>query len=156
MHHSILQALFGERASEFAQWTLPQRHVVVHGSPERFPESMRSGDLSTFERLCQAYQGVMHMAGGEGNDYRMIRVQGLPPAELARIGLTVQFFNLFPSIPGAHALRAQLAAAFGLRSTDAGFLAYLDVNGDGRVNNQDLSAFAARFGTAWTGFSTTI
>ena len=129
---SLLEALFLDRASEFEQqWTMPERHVIAHGSRDRFPESMHSGDMSSFERLCQAYQGVMYMAGGEGDDYRMIRIQGPPPADVVRMGLTTQFFNLFPSIPGARPVRARLAEELGVAPSAVRISAWISPHSKG-------------------------
>jgi adhesin/invasin len=48
------------------------------------------------------------------------------------------------------------AGAYGTRSTDAAFLAYLDENDDGRINLTDYSALAGDYGKRYTGFTPTI
>jgi hypothetical protein len=42
---------------------------------------------------------------------------------------------------------AVLFSTFGKHASDPGFVAYLDNNGDGVIDDTDLYAFLARFGT---------
>jgi phospholipase/lecithinase/hemolysin len=72
------------------------------------------------------------------------------------------FYRLYGDTLGTGHQRVNLtdyntfAGAYATRSTDAGFLAYLDENDDGRINLTDYSAFAGDYGTRYTGFTPTV
>lgn len=105
---SSLGRLFGDQAGQFSLGALPDRHVHVPGSTERFPEELRSGVLSNPRRLSEIYKGAVQMAGGTGVDLRQITVETSPQLLLS-MGLTVYFIEALSSVPSLRPWFAQLA-----------------------------------------------
>jgi hypothetical protein len=67
------------------------------------------------------------------------------------------FYRLFGDTLGHQRVNltdySTFAGAYGTRSADAAFVAYLDANADGVINLTDYSAFVGNYGTVYSGFS---
>jgi hypothetical protein len=133
----ILEKLFGDRAGEFRGGALPETHVLARGSLDRLPEVFHAGPLSTFERLCPVYKGQVQMAGGEGKDFRQVKVEGPSPEMLLRMGLTAYFFDVAGSVPQVRAARGELASALGIAPGDIRFSAWASPDKGGLVPHFD-------------------
>lgn len=108
--------LFGKGTLELYRG---RRVQVVHGPPERLPEWMRTGSLSSLEQLCRDFSGPLQAAQGRTQGAQaslstsfigaggQTPVSGTSAAALLRLGLSVHFGDLERTVPACAAfLRA--------------------------------------------------
>jgi hypothetical protein len=100
--------------------------VVSHGPLSRFPEWMRSGNLSNLIALCTAHRGPLQIAQGkshpsptqEEDDFvgagGQASVTGINAQTLLRLGFTVAFGNLTETVPEGKPFLRELEQTLGL------------------------------------------
>lgn len=101
--------LFGKSTLELYRG---RKVEVVHGAPERLPEWMRAGPLSSLEELCRDFRGPLQAAQGrtraptapsEASSFigagGQTPVTGTSATALLRLGLSVHFGDLERTVP---------------------------------------------------------
>jgi hypothetical protein len=91
-----------------------------------------------------------HFRSGRGHP-RFSRGRQLYPDLTVLAVYVVSFYRLYGDTQGHRTVDATdvavLFGTFGKHAGDDGFVSYLDYNGDGVIDDGDLYAFIARYGT---------
>lgn len=97
----ILSALLAPNAAtEFLSQYWPKRPYVAHGNPTRWPAVLHTGELASVQNLAERYRGSLRFTHGRKSD-RMIQIDRVDPAILFEMGLTLNFEDVGPYVPGA-------------------------------------------------------
>lgn len=115
---------------EFLTRHWPDQSFVAHGDPARLPSFLRAPELAGIEALANQYRGRLRFTNGRKYE-KMLAVEQVHALELYRMGLTVQFENIIPTIAAAGPELRQLEAELGINPGAAGASAFASPVGDG-------------------------
>src|SRR5688572_14514415 len=133
----ILTALLGSgTVDEFLTQYWPRRPYVAHGSPARFPQSLRSAQLASVHALSQAYKGRVAFTHGRKTD-KMVPSGGVAASVLFNMGLTVIFEDIGTSVPGAIDFLRGLERELGVNESCAVMSAFASPHTDGVACHYD-------------------
>ena len=91
----------------------PDRIFIGHGTLDRLPKPLRSPKLSSVETLGRGYSGSIRFTQGRRCP-KMVQIQGVRPALLYEMGLTLQFEDVSKEIEGADAFLRELEYELGI------------------------------------------
>ncbi len=97
----LLAALLSEKnAANFLANNWPHSPYITQTDPATFPKFLRSPELSSTQALADCYRGNLRFTHGRKSD-KMIQIDRVDPATLSEMGLTLQFEDITPYVPGA-------------------------------------------------------
>lgn len=127
----ILKALLSsEAAEEFLTEYWPHRPFVAQGDPARFPSALRAQELTSVPALARCYRGSLRFTHGRQSD-QMIQIDRVDPAILFDMGLTLNFEDIGPYIPGAVEFLRGLELELGLNESSLVMSAFASPHQDG-------------------------
>jgi ribosomal protein L16 Arg81 hydroxylase len=137
----ILAALLSPKvADEFLAVYWPHRPFVAHGDPARFPPVLRTEELSSTQALARRYRGSLRFTHGHKSD-QMIQIDRVDPAILFGMGLTLNFEDIGPYVPGAVEFLRGLELELGLNESSLVMSAFASPHQDGlgcHYDSQDV------------------
>ena len=114
VNKSILAALLSPKAAEeFLNQYWPKRPFVAQADPARWPAALRGEELASVQNLAKRYRGSLRFTHGRKSD-QMIQIDRVDPAILFEMGLTLNFEDIGPYVPGAPEFLRGLEAELGL------------------------------------------
>ena len=127
----ILAALLSPKVTdEFLAAYWPHRPFVAHGDPARFPPVLRTEELSSTQALARRYRGSLRFTHGRKSD-QMIQIDRVDPAILFEMGLTLNFEDIGPYVPGAPEFLRALESELGLNEGSLVMSAFASPHQDG-------------------------
>jgi ribosomal protein L16 Arg81 hydroxylase len=109
-----LSALLSPNAAdEFLAQYWPKRPFLAQGDPARWPAALRCEELASVRNLARRYRGSLRFTHGRRSD-QMIQIDRVDPAILFEMGLTLNFEDVGPCVPGAPELLRALESELGL------------------------------------------
>jgi hypothetical protein len=112
------------------------RFVVEHGPLERLPAFMREGPMQSIDALCRSYTGGLQVANGNAREGVQIHVSEAHAAALLRLGLTVYFVDVQPTLPRSGAWLRELEGRLGVPNC-ASISAFVNAPGSGLPLHHD-------------------
>jgi ribosomal protein L16 Arg81 hydroxylase len=110
----ILAALLSPNAAdEFLKQYWPKRAFVSQTDPTRWPAVLRGEELASVQNLAKRYRGSLRFTHGRKSD-QMIQIDRVDPAILFEMGLTLNFEDIGPYVPGAPEFLRGLESELGL------------------------------------------
>jgi len=111
---SILSSLLSPKAAdEFLSQFWPKRPYVAQSDPARWPAVLRGDELASVQNLAKRYRGSLRFTHGRKSD-QMIQIDRVDPAILFEMGLTLNFEDIGPYVPGAPEFLRALESELGL------------------------------------------
>lgn len=108
----------------------PERIFYSHGPVSRLPAIFSSRELSTFPALASSYRDWMGFGHGPRSS-RMLSVQGMNPAHLYELGLTVHLPDITSSVPAVVPFLRSLEKDLGIEEGSAHFTVWASPVGGG-------------------------
>ncbi len=137
----ILTALLSPSvADEFLTSYWPRRPFVAQGDAARLPAVLRAPELISVQALARCYRGNLRFTHGRKSD-QMIEIDRVDPAILVEMGLTLQFQNIVPYVPGVKEFLLGLESELGLNEGSLTMSAFASPQQDGlscHYDAQDL------------------
>ncbi len=137
----ILAALLSQNsADEFFTQYWPHKPFTANGNPARFPAVLRAPELASTQALARCYRGNLRFTHGHKCD-QMIQIDRVDAAILIEMGLTLQFENIVPYVPGAADFLRGLESELGLNEASLMMSAFASPHQDGlgcHYDAQDL------------------
>ena len=110
----LLTALLSPQAAdEFLNQYWPKRAFVTQCDPARWPAVLRCEELASVQNLAKRYRGSLRFTHGRKSD-QMIQIDRVDPAILFEMGLTLNFEDVGPYVPGAPEFLRGLESELGL------------------------------------------
>ncbi len=110
----MLAALLSSKAAdEFLTQYWPKRLFVAQSDPTRWPAVLRCEELASVQNLAKRYRGSLRFTHGRKSD-QMIQIDRVDPAILFEMGLTLNFEDIGPYVPGAPEFLRMLEVELGL------------------------------------------
>lgn len=110
----LLTALLSPKAAdEFLNQYWPKRAFVAQCDPARWPAVLRGEELASVQNLAKRYRGSLRFTHGRKSD-QMIQIDRVDPAILFEMGLTLNFEDVGPYVPGAPEFLRGLESELGL------------------------------------------
>ncbi len=98
---------------EFLNQFWPKRPFLAQSDPLRWPAALRGEELASVQNLAKRYRGSLRFTHGRKSD-QMIQIDRVDPAILFEMGLTLNFEDIGPCVPGAPEFLRGLEAELGL------------------------------------------
>ena len=140
-NNPILAALLSQNAAdEFLNQYWPRRPFVAQGDPARWPTALRGEELASVQDLAKRYRGSLRFTHGHKSD-QMIQIDRVDPAILFEMGLTLNFEDIGPYVPGAPEFLRGLGAELGLNESSLVMSAFASPHQDGlgcHYDSQDV------------------
>jgi ribosomal protein L16 Arg81 hydroxylase len=131
MNTSVLAALLSPKAAdEFLNQYWPKRPFVAQSDPARWPAVLRAEELASVQNLAKRYRGSLRFTHGRKSD-QMIQIDRVDPAILFEMGLTLNFEDIGPYVPGAPEFLRGLEAELGLNESSLVMSAFASPYQDG-------------------------
>lgn len=145
---SILAGLVAPHSiTEFLIDGWPDRLFVTHGSPSRLPLFLQRPELADVESLSRHYRGGP-LRFTQGRRYqKMVSLDQVDAMALYRMGLTLQFEDVAPVVPGATSALRQLEHELGINPGAAKICAFASPVHDGlgvHFDAQDIISIQLR------------
>lgn len=113
-NNPVLAALLSPKAAdEFLTQHWPKRPFVAQADPARWPAVLRCEELASVQNLAKRYRGSLRFTHGRKSD-QMIQIDRVDPAILFEMGLTLNFEDIGPYVPGAPEFLRALESELGL------------------------------------------
>lgn len=110
----ILSSLLSaQAAADFLNQYWPRRVFLAQNDPARWPAVLRCEELASVPNLARRYRGSLRFTHGRKSD-QMIQIDRVDPAILFEMGLTLNFEDIGPYVPGAPEFLRGLEAELGL------------------------------------------
>ncbi len=139
--NSILAALWSKTAAaEFLDQYWPQRPFVAQGDPARWPAVLRAEELASVQHLAKRYRGSLRFTRGHQSD-QMVQIDRVDPAILFEMGLTLNFEDIGPCVPGVPEFLRALEVELGLNESSLVMSAFASPHQDGlgcHYDSQDV------------------
>lgn len=127
----ILAALLSlQAAEEFLNQYWPKRPFVAQCDPARWPAVLRCEELASVQNLARRYRGSLRFTHGRKSD-QMIQIDRVDPSILFEMGLTLNFEDIGPYVPGAPEFLRGLEAELGLNEGALVMSAFASPHQDG-------------------------
>lgn len=137
----ILTALFSaDTVESFLTMCWPRQPFLVQGDIARLPAVLRAQELTSIQALARCYRGNLRFTHGRQSD-QMIQIDRVDATVLAEMGLTLQFQDIVPYIPGAKEFLLGLEIELGLNENSLTMSAFYSPQQDGlscHYDAQDL------------------
>lgn len=129
--HPALASLFSPTAAaEFLTRYWPQRPFVAQSDPARWPAPLRAQELGSTQALARCYRGNLRFTHGRKSD-QMIQIDRVDPSILFEMGLTLNFEDIGPYVPGAPEFLRALEQELGLNEGSLVMSAFASPQQDG-------------------------
>jgi ribosomal protein L16 Arg81 hydroxylase len=122
--------LLPKTADEFLTQYWPKRPFVTQSDPARWPAVLRGEELASVQNLAKRYRGSLRFTHGRKSD-QMIQIDRVDPAILFEMGLTLNFEDIGPYVPGAPEFLRGLEAELGLNEGSLVMSAFASPHQDG-------------------------
>ncbi|MCR4347877.1 MAG: cupin-like domain-containing protein [Sulfuricaulis sp.] len=110
----LLAALLSPKAAdEFLNQYWPKRPFVAQSDPARWPALLRGEELASVQNLAKRYRGSLRFTHGRKSD-QMIQIDRVDPSILFEMGLTLNFEDIGPYVPGTPEFLRGLESELGL------------------------------------------
>ncbi|GAB4508202.1 MAG: hypothetical protein Tsb0026_06480 [Sulfuricaulis sp.] len=127
----ILAALLSPKAAdEFLNQYWPKQPFVAQCDPAHWPAILRSEELTSVQNLAKRYRGSLRFTHGRKSD-QMIQIDRVDPSILFEMGLTLNFEDIGPYVPGAPEFLRGLEAELGLNGGSLVMSAFASPHQDG-------------------------
>lgn len=127
----ILSSLLSLKiADEFLNQYWPKRAFVTQCEPANWPAVLRCEELASVQNLAKRYRGSLRFTHGRKSD-QMIRIDSVDPAILFEMGLTLNFEDIGPYVPGAPEFLRGLESELGLNEGSLVLSAFASPHQDG-------------------------
>lgn len=137
----ILSSLLSPNAAdEFLTQYWPKRPFLAQSDPARWPAVLRGEELASVQNLAKHYRGSLRFTHGRKSD-QMIQIDRVDPAILFEMGLTLNFEDIGPYVPGAPEFLRGLEAELGLNEGSLVMSAFASPHQDGlgcHYDSQDV------------------
>ena len=137
----LLAALLSlNAADEFLTQYWPKRPFVTQADPARWPAVLRGEELASVQNLAKRYRGSLRFTHGRKSD-QMIQIDRVDPAILFEMGLTLNFEDIGPYVPGAPEFLRALESELGLNDGSLVMSAFASPQQDGlgcHYDSQDV------------------
>ena len=137
----ILAALLSPNAADkFLTQYWPKRPFLAQSDPARWPAVLRGEELASVQNLAEHYRGSLRFTHGRKSD-QMIQIDRVDPAILFEMGLTLNFEDIGPYVPGATEFLRGLEAELGLNEGSLVMSAFASPHQDGlgcHYDSQDV------------------
>ena len=128
---SLLAALLTlNDAEEFLTRYWPKRPFVTQSDPARWPAVLRGEELASVQNLAKRYRGSLRFTHGRKSD-QMVQIDRIDPAILFEMGLTLNFEDIGPYVPGAPEFLRALESELGLNEGSLVMSAFASPQQDG-------------------------
>ncbi len=117
-------------ADEFLNQFWPKRPFLAQSDPLRWPAVLRGEELASVQNLAKRYRGSLRFTHGRKSD-QMIQIDRVDPAILFEMGLTLNFEDIGPYVPGAPEFLRGLEAELGLNESSLVMSAFASPQQDG-------------------------
>jgi ribosomal protein L16 Arg81 hydroxylase len=127
-------------ADEFLTQYWPKRPFVSQSDPARWPAVLRGEELASVQNLAKHYRGSLRFTHGRKSD-QMIQIDRVDPAILFEMGLSLNFEDIGPYVPGAPEFLCGLEAELGLNEGSLVMSAFASPHQDGlgcHYDSQDV------------------
>ena len=113
-NNPVLTALLSPKAAdEFLNQYWPKRVFVAQADCACWPAVLRCEELASVQNLAKRYRGSLRFTHGRKSD-QMIQIDRVDPAILFEMGLTLNFEDIGPCVPGAPEFLRGLESELGL------------------------------------------
>ena len=130
-NNPMLAALLTPKvAEEFLTQYWPKRSFMTQSDPARWPAALRGEELASVQNLARRYRGNLRFTHGRKSDH-MIQIDRVSPAILFEMGLTLNFEDIAPHVPGAPEFLRALEAELGLNEESLVMSAFAPPHQDG-------------------------
>lgn len=130
-NNPLLAALLSPGAAdEFLSHYWPRRPFVALADPARWPAVLRREELASVQNLAKRYRGSLRFTHGRKSD-QMIQIDRVDPAILFEMGLTLNFEDIGPYVPGAPEFLRGLETELGLNEGSLVMSAFASPHQDG-------------------------
>jgi len=127
----LLAALLSPNgADEFLTHYWPKRAFVTQSEPARWPAVLRCEELASVQNLAKRYRGSLRFTHGRKSD-QMVQIDRIDPAILFEMGLTLNFEDIGPYVPGAPEFLRALESELGLNEGSLVMSAFAPPQQDG-------------------------
>ena len=127
----ILSALLSPKAAnEYLNEYWPKRPFVAQAEAARWPAVLRTEELASVQNLAKRYRGSLRFTHGRKSD-QMIQIDRVDPAILFEMGLTLNFEDIGPYVPGAPEFLRGLESELGLNESSLVMSAFASPYQDG-------------------------
>ncbi|MEW6330008.1 MAG: cupin domain-containing protein [Pseudomonadota bacterium] len=127
----VLAALLSpDAAEEFLSHYWPKRPFTAQTDPARWPAALRGEELASVQNLAKRYRGSLRFTHGRKSD-QMIQIDRVDPAILFEMGLTLNFEDIGPYVPGAPEFLRGLESELGLNEGSLVMSAFASPHQDG-------------------------
>ncbi len=127
----ILSALLSPKvADEFLTQFWPKRAFVAQADPTGWPAVLRGEELASVQNLAKRYRGSLRFTHGRKSD-QMIQIDRVDPSILFEMGLTLNFEDIGPYVPGTPEFLRGLEAELGLNEGALVMSAFASPHQDG-------------------------
>ena len=131
MNTPILASLFSPpAATEFLNHYWPKRPFVTQADPARWPAVLRGPELASVPALAKRYRGSLRFTHGRKSD-QVIQIDRVDPSILFEMGLTLNFEDIGPYVPGAPEFLRGLESELGLNEGSLVMSAFASPTQDG-------------------------
>jgi ribosomal protein L16 Arg81 hydroxylase len=117
-------------AEEFLTRYWPKRPFVTQSDPARWPAVLRGEELASVQNLAKRYRGSLRFTHGRKSD-QMVQLDRIDPAILFEMGLTLNFEDIGPYVPGAPEFLRALESELGLNEGSLVMSAFASPQQDG-------------------------
>jgi ribosomal protein L16 Arg81 hydroxylase len=117
-------------AEEFLTRYWPKRPFVTQSDPARWPAVLRGEELASVQNLAKRYRGSLRFTHGRKSD-QMVQIDRIDPAILFEMGLTLNFEDIGPYVPGAPEFLRALESELGLNDGSLVMSAFASPQQDG-------------------------
>ena len=143
----VLSSLLSSKAAgEFLAQYWPKRPFTTQADPARWPAALRTEELASVQNLAKRYRGNLRFTHGRKSD-QMIQIDRVDPAILFEMGLTLNFEDIGPYVPGAPEFLRGLEAELGLNEGALVMSAFASPQQDGlgcHYDSQDVISIQLR------------
>jgi ribosomal protein L16 Arg81 hydroxylase len=131
LRNPVLATLLSPKAADdFLTQCWPKRPFVTQSDPARWPAALRGEELASVQNLAKRYRGSLRFTHGRKSD-QMIQIDRVDPAILFEMGLTLNFEDIGPYVPGAPEFLRGLEAELGLNEGALVMSAFASPHQDG-------------------------
>jgi hypothetical protein len=124
-------------APVFLEKNWPNLAFESHGHPSRLPGYFQQRVLQNAPELATVYQGRISVVAGQKSSSALELPPGTNPLHALGMGLTVQFRDLRPYVPGTGEFVTSLAAELGVDERAVSLSAYASPPGEGFAVHYD-------------------